>query len=130
LTQSIRFFINYMIKGIGVDVIEIDRIKKIGKNQRFLDQILTEKEKSLLSHPDVKDNQVAIFFALKEAALKALGIGLYYGYYWRFIDTSESSNLKLTGYLKEHADKNDIQKMTSTFAHTKKHVVAFVVLEG
>lgn len=119
-----------MIKGIGVDVVEIDRFRKIVDKQFFIDQVLTENEKSILSNPDFKHIQIAIFFALKEAALKSLGIGLYYGYYWRSVDTSESSNLKLTGYVKEYAEKNDIQKMTSTYAHTKKHILAFVVSEG
>jgi len=34
-----------MIKGIGIDIIEIDRItESVKKNQRFPSRILTEKE--------------------------------------------------------------------------------------
>lgn len=38
-----------MIKGIGTDIIEIDRIKEAVKKQSFLDKIFTDKNKNIVN---------------------------------------------------------------------------------
>lgn len=62
-----------MIKGIGTDIIEIDRIKKAIEKQSFLDKIFTKKEQSL--YHKVNPQTLAGNFAVKEAVAKALGTG-------------------------------------------------------
>lgn len=68
-----------MILGIGVDIVELDRIKQLlEKNSRFLQRVLTEKEqekaKELSRHRRVE--YVAGRFAAKEAFSKANGTGI------------------------------------------------------
>ncbi|MCS7215964.1 MAG: holo-ACP synthase [Thermodesulfovibrio sp.] len=63
-----------MIEGIGVDIVEVKRIKKIYEKfgVRFLNKVFTEKEVSYsfsYSDPFV---HLAARFAAKEAVLKAL----------------------------------------------------------
>lgn len=68
-----------MIKGIGIDLIELDRIYKHIQNQRFIDRILTEKEKQIyttLKSNTRKAEFLAGRFAAKEAFSKAIGTGL------------------------------------------------------
>jgi len=66
-----------MIKGLGIDIVEIERIKKAidRHGQRFLDKLFTEKEQDYcLSHIH-SAVRFAVRFAAKEAVAKALGTG-------------------------------------------------------
>ena len=57
-----------MIQGIGLDVVEVDRIREAMENPRFLKRILTEKERAYCRTP----LQVAGRWAAKEAAAKCM----------------------------------------------------------
>ncbi len=62
-----------MIKGIGTDIIELDRIKEAVKKQSFLDKIFTKEEQKL--YHNINPQTLAGNFAVKEAVAKALGTG-------------------------------------------------------
>ncbi len=68
--------------GLGVDIIEIDRIRSaMDQNPRILKKLFTEKE---LADYRVRGNRVETLagkFAAKEAVVKALGTGLR-GFPW------------------------------------------------
>ncbi|NLK74055.1 MAG: holo-ACP synthase [Clostridiales bacterium] len=61
-----------MITGIGVDLIEIDRVTKACEKPGFLRRIYTEKEIELINL-DIK--KAADNFAVKEAVVKMFGTG-------------------------------------------------------
>ncbi|MFZ4508317.1 MAG: holo-ACP synthase [Fimbriimonas sp.] len=61
-----------MVVGVGVDIVEIERIRKAMESPRFLARILTEKERAVCRTPE----KVAGRWAVKEAIAKALGIPL------------------------------------------------------
>jgi holo-[acyl-carrier-protein] synthase len=61
-----------MITGIGVDLIEIDRVIKACENESFLTKYYTDKEIEIIK-PDQK--RAADNFAVKEAVAKMLGTG-------------------------------------------------------
>ena len=67
-----------MIKGIGIDIIEIARIKdsidKFGKN--FLDRVFTDKEQQIAAERKTYSTFYAGRWAAKEAISKALGCGI------------------------------------------------------
>lgn len=69
-----------MIKGIGIDLIELDRIKKsLHKNNRLVYRILTRNEQKVFDN--LQSNQrktefLAGRFAAKEAFAKATGRGI------------------------------------------------------
>lgn len=69
-----------MIKGIGIDLIELDRIRKgLEKGDQLVQRILTEKEKEAfykLKSPKRKIEYLAGRFAAKEAFAKATGDGI------------------------------------------------------
>lgn len=56
-----------MILGIGIDLIEVERIKKAMDNPRFLKRILTEREML----PNMTPEHIAGRWASKEAISKA-----------------------------------------------------------
>lgn len=62
-----------MVKGIGADIVEIDRITKSIAKESFLDRIFTKAEQNMYhgSNPQT----LAGNFAAKEAIAKALGTG-------------------------------------------------------
>lgn len=68
-----------MITGIGLDVVELERIRKLDlKSPKFRERILTRSE--LAEYLLLKNNRRAEFlagrFAAKEAFAKALGTGI------------------------------------------------------
>lgn len=69
-----------MIKGIGIDLIEINRIKKsVAQGNRFINRILTETERAFhdtLQTEKRKLEYIAGRFAAKEAFSKAIGTGI------------------------------------------------------
>ncbi|MGY4797646.1 holo-ACP synthase [Lysinibacillus fusiformis] len=68
-----------MIKGIGLDIVEMDRIEKAMKRtDKFKDRILTARERKIFDgySETRKIEFLAGRFAAKEAFSKALGTGL------------------------------------------------------
>lgn len=65
------------ILDIGIDIIEIDRIRKaVSKNARFLDKIFTEREIEYFESKGFKAESIAGNFAAKEAISKSIGKGI------------------------------------------------------
>ncbi len=67
---------NEMIIGIGTDIVEISRIEKLIENEAAVKRILTQKEQKLFLTQSQKAQWVAGRFAAKEAASKALKVGI------------------------------------------------------
>jgi len=67
-----------MIKGIGVDVLEIVRVENVyaRHGERFIERILTEREKLEFHQRKNKANYLAKQFAAKEAIAKSFGTGI------------------------------------------------------
>lgn len=77
-----------MIKGHGIDLIEIDRIKTAVKQygDKFLTRIFTSKEIEYCQHRKTyRFPELAARFAAKEAYAKALGTGMR-GIHWKQIE--------------------------------------------
>jgi len=76
------------MKGLGNDIIEIERVGESYKEhgERFLDRVLTPKEKAYcLKHEDLTQHLAARFCA-KEAIAKALGVGIGEHLSWQDIE--------------------------------------------
>jgi len=80
------------VKGIGVDIVLISRIKTaLEKTPGFAQRILTEYELEQMSHSKQAANFVAKRFAAKEAVVKALGQGIRNGISWKHIEISNDA---------------------------------------
>ena len=68
-----------MIKGIGIDLVENNRIKDLFNKygEKFAKKILSNTEMSEFMKSDSQINYLSKNFASKEALSKALGTGLY-----------------------------------------------------
>lgn len=126
-----------MIVGIGVDMVEIDRIAALMKRQEnAANRFLTEKEQQLLAQKQGQQryDYVAGRFAAKEAASKALGtgIGATVGFLDLEILPSERGKPELT--IKPHVfhklDRDpDRMRVHLSISHSRTHAIAQVILE-
>jgi holo-[acyl-carrier protein] synthase len=115
-----------MIKGIGIDVVELQRFQSLQEMDEFVFQVLSDKELSERYFPST--TEIATIFAMKEAVLKALGCGLHDGFYWREIELSSNNEITLKGHLQELARTLSVSTIHATFSRTQHYVTALVVL--
>ncbi|MDE7468845.1 MAG: holo-ACP synthase [Desulfovibrionaceae bacterium] len=123
-----------MIHGIGVDIVEIERIAYIYNRykERFLHRILHTQEYSSMPTTQV-DIFLASRFAVKEAFVKALGTGFRDGISFRDIATVKdklgSPRLLLDGIAKEYYDSLGIHYAHLSLSHEASYTVAMIILE-
>jgi holo-[acyl-carrier protein] synthase len=65
-----------MLIGIGVDIIETERVKEAIAKEGFLARVYTENEIELFKKRKMNPQTAAGNFAAKEAVMKAFGLGL------------------------------------------------------
>ena len=80
-----------MICGVGIDLIEVDRIKKQleKSSDRFCQSLFSEKEIAYCrrgANTRIQARHFAGRFAAKEAFLKAIGTGMRDGLRWKDIE--------------------------------------------
>ena len=121
-----------MIFGIGIDIIEIQRIKEsIEKfDQIFLNKIYTKTELDYCQSKTNKYQHFAARFAAKEAIAKALATGWSKGFRWKDIDIyneeSGMPNVNLHGNLKDFLGTDKSLKIT--MSHSEHYVTCFAII--
>lgn len=125
-----------MIIGIGVDIVNIQRIEKAVERhgEMFIEKVFTEEEVSALKGEKLMSANLAARFAAKEAVLKALGTGMSNGIGFRDVEVTrekgESPEITLYGKAKELAESLGVKKVHLTLSHDGGIAVAFTVFEG
>ena len=125
-----------MIIGIGIDIVEISRIKEAEKRwgQRFLERIFTEGEiKYSMIHTSTYP-RLAARFAVKEAMSKAIGTGITNGITWKDTEVisrdSGRPEILLHGKLRKIAESIGVTGIHVSISHDGDHAIAQVILEG
>lgn len=116
-----------LITGIGIDIIEKERIRKVLERQsRFPERILTEKELEEYSRYPMKRKIefLAGRFAAKEAYAKARGVGI--GKELSF----QSIEIQKDPLGKPFYSKPIGQRVHLSISHSHEYVVAQAVIEG
>ena len=122
-----------MVLGIGIDIIEIERIKRSVEKygERFISKIFTQKEIDYCLPKANKFQHLAARFAAKEAIAKSLSYSGEEGFNWQDIEIYNEKNgmpkvrlfnklLKILG--------NDKQ-IHITMSHSENYVTCFALLE-
>lgn len=65
-----------MIVGVGIDSLRIARMEQAMKRERFLEKVFTVKENRYLKDKVRAEQSAAGMFCVKEAVMKALGLGI------------------------------------------------------
>jgi holo-[acyl-carrier protein] synthase len=118
-----------VVRGVGLDLVEVHRVETLVARwgDRFLDRIFTPLEVELCRN---QTPRLAGRLAVKEAVLKALGIGLRLGK-WRDIEVGRDSLgapvVTLNGRLAETARMRGIDRFAVTITHTRDLALAMVL---
>lgn len=123
-----------MIVGIGMDVVEIGRIRNLARrHSAFLTRTFAPCE---LHHCQEKANpfpHLAARFAAKEAVFKALGTGWSVGLEWTDVAVENNAAgqpaIRLTGVARQLADQLGAHRIHLSLTHTGSYAGAQVVLE-
>ena len=124
-----------MIIGIGIDIVEIDRLRnKIERNgDKFINRIFTEDEITYCSDKLNQHENYAVRFAAKEAVFKVLGTGWGEGVGWQQVQISNESSGKpyitLNGPAQRKADELDITNWHISLTHSDNIAAAYVIGE-
>ncbi len=125
-----------MIVGVGVDLIEIDRVKlaheRFGK--RFIDRLFTPQEAAYCLKKSDPYPSLAGRFAAKEAVIKAFSRGFGGRWKWNQIevlrDEAGKPSLRLLGIFEKLRVERGIEFLHLTLAHSKRDATATVILES
>jgi holo-[acyl-carrier protein] synthase len=116
----------------GIDLLEIARIRYAVERwgERFLNKVYTPAE---VAHCRGRVDVLAVHFAAKEAALKALGTGAV-GVGWREVevtyDTRGAPFLSLHGRAVERARELGLKSFAVSMSHSRDNATAVVVASG
>jgi len=125
-----------MIIGIGIDVIQNDRIRTSIQRfgERFLNRIYTEHEKEYCNKCAKPELHYAARFAAKEATFKALGTGWAAGVKWRDVEVhrlpSGKPELHLYGEALARTALMGAGRFHVSLTHDELVSCAIVVLEA
>jgi len=123
-----------LIAGIGLDVIEVERVQeKIEKEQGFRELVFGAEEIAYCEPKTHKYEHYAARFAAKEALFKALGTGWTSGTAYNEIlilgDDTGKPEIHLTGKTANTLNTIDISKIKISISHLKNIAAAVVVIE-
>ncbi len=124
-----------MIYGIGTDLVDIERVKKILSKNRdgFVKRVLSEHEQALFANKADSAAYCAKRFAAKEAFAKALGTGI--GQVAGFQDLTVRNNENGKPYfipsekLRLYLLEKGINQAHLSISDESQNAVAFVILE-
>ncbi len=125
-----------MIVGMGIDIAEVERIR--GAIERhgevFLRRIFTAKEREYCERFKNKYERYAGRFAVKEAAMKALGTGWSRGVRWVDIEVVRHKGgrptLTLGGEARKIGEKLGVKNIALSITHTASQAYAQVIFEN
>lgn len=122
------------LKGVGIDIFEKKRMKAVLSRKSsaiFLKRVFRLAELKCFALPAGQCLHFSIAFALKEAVLKAMGMGL--NTYTSFCDIEvqikgKKAGITLSGKIKSLARRKGVKKIVCDYSVSPRHVVAVAVL--
>ena len=120
-----------MIKGLGVDIVEIDRMRAaLVRHPRMAERIFSAEERAYCYSRNRPEVHYALRFAAKEAVLKALGTG-FSGMTFQDVevlrDAKGRPSPKLHGRAAEVAASMGVAEMHLSLSYTHTTAVASAV---
>jgi len=122
-----------IIYGIGIDVVEVDRIEAAIERQGdvFLKRLFTEREREYCGKQKRPALHYAARFAAKEAVSKALGTGIggEAGWLDMEVERAESGAPKMvfSGKAAEFLAREGISEVQVSLSHAKEYAAANAV---
>ncbi|MDR0919051.1 MAG: holo-ACP synthase [Oscillospiraceae bacterium] len=113
---------------IGIDLVEINRIKKSLENRHFLEKIYTEKEQEIIKSKNKPFECAAGRWCAKEAFSKALGTGFRN---FEFRDIEVLNDELGCPYMLFYGEAKELlgnRKANISISHTEHYATAVVIL--
>lgn len=124
-----------MIIGIGTDMIETFRVKKITlENEALKNKLFAPREQAYCDAKGRSHEHYAARFAAKEALFKALGTGYRYGMAFSEIEVLNDKlgcpYIELSGKTKAFAEERGVKYIHVSLSHLNDLASAYVILES
>jgi holo-[acyl-carrier protein] synthase len=122
-----------MIRGIGIDVVEVPRMQRTIDvwGETFLRKVFTDREIDYARSKKKPTDHIAARFAAKEAVAKALSTGWSSGFRWKDIEVQNDKrgqpNVVLYGKTLELVQGSTVRMSIS---HSEHVVVAVAIIEN
>jgi holo-[acyl-carrier protein] synthase len=124
------------VVGHGLDIIECSRIAEVMERhgERFVDRVLTPRERNYVNTKREQVMHVAGRFAAKEAILKAIGTGWRGAVSWQDMEiintTSGQPQVTLSGESARVAASLGIARILVSISHTPNYAAASAIAVG
>lgn len=125
-----------MIVGTGIDLCEVDRIRRAvdaAHGVRLVERVFTAREIAYARRKASPYERFAARFAAKEAGMKALGTGWRDGVGWRDLEVvnlpSGKPTLLFHRRAAELAERLGVRHIALSITHTSEQAMAMVILE-
>jgi len=120
-----------MINGLGVDIVEIERMREaLLRRPRMKERLFSEEERAYCEQRNKPEIHYAMRFAAKEAVLKALGTG-FSGMRFRDVEVVRDERgrptPRLSGRAAEVAEAAGVVEMHLSLSFTHANAVASAV---
>ena len=119
------------MRGVGIDAVEIERFRRsLERTPAMVERLFTEEEREQLSRASDNVPSLAARFAVREAAMKAMGVGLgAFDFHDVSVIRLESGapHLRVQGRALELADSLGISDWHVSITHTETVAMAVVV---
>jgi holo-[acyl-carrier protein] synthase len=122
-----------MIAGIGIDLVEVDKIARSIDSETYLRKVFTEAEIEECRSVSNAGERFAGKFAAKEAFMKAVGRGIRQGVWFTQIEVlNEASGapyVRVMGEVEASLTQSGVKNIHVSVTHTKSTAAAVVILE-
>ncbi len=116
-------------RGVGVDIVDINRFRDKVHNERFLDRIFSPREQRDCGKGIFQPHRLAARWAAKEAVSKALGCGLGGDLSWKDVEVYHNADGQPQIWLSDAAnERHNHPQFAVSLAHDGSYAVAFVIL--
>lgn len=117
---------------VGIDLVELKRIKKLLKKNN-LQKIFSQTELENIQKSAHPIERAGGYFAVKEAVLKAFGLGLFNGLELNQICVEYLENgkpfIKQTPQIKTVMQNANVTQIEISISHTEKSAIAICIVE-
>ncbi|HEY0519544.1 MAG TPA: holo-ACP synthase, partial [Ilumatobacteraceae bacterium] len=121
----------YVIRGIGVDAVDIERFRRsLQRTPSMQQRLFTDHELAYVAPKVDPVPSLAARFASREAVMKAMGLGLgAFGFHEVWVEHRDTGEprLNVTGRAAELADERGIATWHLSITHTDQVAIAYVV---
>jgi holo-[acyl-carrier protein] synthase len=123
-----------MIIGVGIDIIEMDRVKRaVERHKGFVDRLFSQEEADYFIRKGMAVSSIAGGFAAKEAVVKAMGTG-FKAFGWKDViilrDPLGKPEVKLRGGARRLCETKGIERILVSISHGRDYAVAQAIAIG